>query len=93
MSAPENPQGGWQPIETEPEIGTVAILYFPQEVSDDFDGIDYRFQIAIYKRTPLGDNWHEQGTNHLSFDGPDMKGDWTASHYLPLSEPTESAPA
>lgn len=67
--------GEWQPIAVKPEIGTKAILYFP-EYEGEFDGLDYAYQLAIYK--PCG--WCDQGTNHLSLES----GEPTA--WMPLPE-------
>lgn len=81
---------GWVPIETAPKDGIKAILYFPQDATD-FDGVDYAYRLAIYRENaafPLG-AWCDQGTNHDSFEGPDMTGSDKASHWFPLpSAPT-----
>jgi hypothetical protein len=58
----------WRPIESAPKEGTAAILYFPQHADDGFDGLDYRYRLAIYR----DGGWRDQGTNHDSFEGPDL---------------------
>lgn len=78
----------WQGIESAPRDGTKAILYFPQYATD-FDGVDYSYSLAIYRKNstfPLG-TWCDQGTNHDSFEGPDMTGCDKASHWMPLPTP------
>lgn len=79
----------WQPIETEPPIGTVAVLYTPPEPADDgFEGLDYRYDLAIFRETLLGQNWHEQGTNHLVREREDL-GWVMPTHWMPLPPPPE----
>ena len=73
---------GWQPIESAPPVGTIAILYSPSEASD-FEGLDYRYSLAIFGETAFGKNWHEQGTNHLVSEREDL-GLAMPTHYLPL---------
>jgi len=82
------PAPQWQGIETAPRDGTKAILYFPQYATD-FDGVDYSYRLAIYRKNstfPLG-TWCDQGTNHDSFEGPDMTGCDKASHWMPIPTP------
>lgn len=82
------PEPQWQGIESAPRGGTKAILYFPQYATD-FDGVDYSYRLAIYRKNstfPLG-TWCDQGTNHDSFEGPDMTGCDKASHWMPLPTP------
>lgn len=82
------PAPQWQGIESAPRDGTKAILYFPQYATD-FDGVDYSYSLAIYRKNstfPLG-TWCDQGTNHDSFEGPDMTGCDKASHWMPLPTP------
>ena len=83
-----HPPAQWQGIESAPRDGTKAILYFPQYATD-FDGVDYSYSLAIYRKNstfPLG-TWCDQGTNHDSFEGPDMTGCDKASHWMPLPTP------
>jgi len=73
----------WQPIETAPQDGTCAVLYFPQHAHEGFDGLDYRYRLAIYR----DGRWRDQGTNHDSFEGVDPSYDDTPTHWRPLPPP------
>lgn len=81
----------WKDIESPPKDGTKAVLFFPQDATD-FDGVDYSLRLAIYRQneTFRHGTWCDQGTNHDSFEGPDMSGDDRASHYLALPPPPEA---
>lgn len=83
----------WKGIESPPKDGTKAVLFFPQDATD-FDGVDYSLRLAIYRQneTFRHGTWCDQGTNHDSFEGPDMSGDDRASHYLTLPPAPEAKP-
>jgi len=71
----------WQPISTPPEDGVKAILYCPCQADPEFDGLDYSFRLAIYRKN----QWREQGTNHDIFEYFDDE----ATHWMPLPTPPE----
>lgn len=78
----------WQPIESAPPIGTVAVLHFPQDACDSFDGLDYSFRLAVYRNIEvIGPCWCDQGTNHDSFEDFERGGDCMAKAYLPIPAP------
>lgn len=75
----------WQDIEQDPEDNTVAVLYFPEHADDGFDGVDYRYRLAIFREG----RWRDQGTNHDSFEGVSFDYDDIATHYMPFPSPPE----
>ena len=75
---------GWQDIADAPPVGTIAMLYTPPtEADEEFEGLDYRYELAMFRETELGRNWHEQGTNHLVSERKDM-GWELPTHFMPL---------
>ncbi len=75
----------WQPIETAPKDGTIAVLYFPQHACADDGWLDYRYRLCVYRAECGG--WLDQGTHHNSFEGTDLSGNDRATHWQPLPPP------